>query len=470
MPSDMSPSITSRADAEAFLEERIGHGIRPGLERITGLLEFIGNPQLSYPAIHIAGTNGKTTVARMVQQILGAHGFSTGTFTSPHLRTVEERFTIRGVPIDGERFTDGVRDIAWFVVGYEESTDAPVTYFEVTAALAFSLFAAEAVDVAIVEVGLGGRLDATNVIDAEVSVITGIDVDHTEYLGSTLADIANEKAAILHGDGTLVTGPLGVEATAVIADRVTSTGSRWMQHGRDFTVLDATTGVGGWQCRVEGVYDQYDDLFLPLHGRHQVDHLATSVATAEMFTGRALDRDALTIAVGSMTSPGRLEVVSRRPIVLLDGSHNAQGFGGLANTLDIEFPPIQWRLVLGLRRNRSVSDLLTVLKGRVAGVYATAATDSQAHDPADLAAEAGRVLGVAAAAFDDPLTAVAAARDDAGSEGGVIVAGSLYLVGEVHEALGPTADRAGDVHVRYEADVDVGTGEDDLEEEAPPFG
>lgn len=470
MSSATSPTIRSRAQAEAFLDERIGHGVMPGLERIDGLLDFMGNPQRSYPSIHIAGTNGKTTVARMTQQILGAHGLATGTFTSPHLRNVEERFAIRGLPIDEERFTDGVRDIAWFVVGYEESAGTPVTYFEVTAALAFSLFASEAVDVAIVEVGLGGRLDATNVIDADVDVITGIDVDHTEYLGATVAEIAAEKAAILGEDGTLVTGPLVGEAEATIADRVAATGSRWMQHGRDFTVLDATIGVGGWQCDIEGVYERYDDLFLPLHGRHQVDHLATSVASAEMFTGRALDADALAVAVASTTSPGRLDVVSRRPIVLLDGSHNAQGLGGLADTLDTEFPPIQWKLVLGLRRNRSVANLLAVLKGRVDGVYATAATDSQAQDPVDLAADAGRVLGVPATPFEDPLTAVAAARDDAGPEGGVIVAGSLYLVGEIHAALGPVRDRAGDAHVRFEAERAVDTLDDDLWEEAPPFG
>lgn len=470
MTGPASPTIETRADAEAFLDARIGQGVKPGLDRITGLLAFMDDPQRTYPTIHVAGTNGKTTVVRMVQQLLGAHGLATGGFTSPHLRTVEERFSIHGVPIDAQRFTDAVRDIAWFVVGYEESAGTPVTYFEVTAALAFSLFATETVDVGVVEVGLGGRLDATNVLDASVCVITGVDLDHTEFLGTTVEAIAAEKAAILHDDGTLVTGPLPASALDVVADRVGTTNSRWLRHDRDFAVNDAAVGVGGWQCSIDGVYDRYDELFLPLHGRHQVDHLATSIAAAEMFIGRALDDEALDLAVASMTSPGRLEVVARRPIILLDGAHNAQGFVGLAETLDTEFPSIQWKLVLGVRGNRSVPELLTVLKGRVDAVYTAAARDSEAHDPAELAASASRVLGVPAVACEDALTAVAAARDDAGSEGGVVVAGSLYLVGEVHEALGPLRDPSGAAHLRYEAEVDLEGVIDDAEEQGTPLG
>lgn len=470
MTNDAVPTIETRTHAEAFLDDRIGQGVKPGLERITGLLEYMGDPQRSYPTIHVAGTNGKTTVVRMLQQILGAHGLATGAFTSPHLHSVEERFTIHGVPIDADRFTEATRDIAWFVTGYEASAGTPVTYFEVTAALAFSLFATEAVDVGIVEVGLGGRLDATNVLDAEVSVVTGIDIDHTEFLGSTVDAITAEKVAILDADGSLVTGPLPEDALAVVRARVEATNARWMQSGRDFAVVEATEGVGGWQAAIEGVYARYDDLFVPLHGRHQVDHLATAVATSELFLGRALDEDALLLAVGSMTSPGRLDVVARRPIVLLDGAHNAQGFRGLAATLDAEFPPIQWKLVLGLRGNRSVDELLTVLKGRVDAVYAAAIDDPQAHEPAGLASAAGAVLGVPSSAFEDPLTALAQARDDAGPDGGVIVAGSLYIVGEVHGTLGSTADRAADAHVRYEADVDVDGTDDDPDLEAPPFG
>ena len=211
------PNIKTREHAEAFLDDRIGQGVKPGLERITGLLEFMGDPQKDYPSIHIAGTNGKTTVSRMVQQILGSHGLATGAFTSPHLHSVEERFTLHGVTVDSQDFIDAVGDIAWFVEAYEQQAGTPVTYFEVTAALAFSIFSTAAVDAAVVEVGLGGRLDATNVLDGAVSVITGIDIDHTEFLGTTVGEIAAEKAAIVGSGGTLVSGELLDDAAAVVA-------------------------------------------------------------------------------------------------------------------------------------------------------------------------------------------------------------------------------------------------------------
>ena len=220
MVDESAYSIATRAEAEAFLDDRIGQGVKPGLDRIAGLLDYMGDPQSLVPMVHIAGTNGKTTVARMVQQILGAHGLSTAGFTSPHLGTVEERFTLHGAPIDADRFTETVRDIAWFVTKYEEDRGESTTYFEATAALAFSLMAAEAVDVGVVEVGLGGRLDATNVIEADVSVITGIDIDHTEFLGSTIEEITREKVAILKPGGTLVTGALPDPAVEPVADRV----------------------------------------------------------------------------------------------------------------------------------------------------------------------------------------------------------------------------------------------------------
>jgi dihydrofolate synthase/folylpolyglutamate synthase len=297
-------------------------------------------------------------------------------------------------------------------------------------------------------------------------VITGVDIDHTEYLGSTIAMIAGEKVAILKPDGTVVSGPLPDEALAVLAARVEETGSRWVRLDDDFSVLDAVVGVGGWLCTVSGVYDTYDDVFLPLHGRHQVDHLATAIASSEMFLGRALDLDLLVAAAASVTSPGRLEVVGRRPIVILDGAHNRQGFLGLSATLDEEFPPVQWKLVLGLRGNREVSDLLTVLKGRVDRVYATAAADSASHDAVELAERAAAVLGVEGSAFADPLEAVEAARIAAGPDGGVIVAGSLYLVGEVHDALAGPARRPSDVHVRYDAQALLDAVDDeDVEEE-----
>jgi dihydrofolate synthase/folylpolyglutamate synthase len=447
-----TPFIETRDQAEAFLDDRIGQGVKPGLERIVALLEFMGDPQNAYPTIHIAGTNGKTTLSRMVQQILGAHGLATAGFTSPHLDTVEERFTLHGVTIDSRDFTDAVADIAWFVEAYEQQADTTTTYFEVTAALAFSIFATAAVDVAVIEVGLGGRLDATNVLNAAVSVITGIDIDHTEFLGSTIDEIATEKVAIVGDGGTLVTGILPTDAERVIARRVDDTGANWIRTNEDFAVVEADVAVGGWQCSIDGVFGRYDDLYLPIHGRHQVDHLATAIATSEMFLGRELDHDVLAFAVGSISAPGRLEVVGRRPLVIVDGAHNTQGFTGLAETLLTEFPALQWQLVLGVRGERDVAELVAPLRGLVASVFATAPQDIGAIRAEAVADAAGESLQVPVATFPDVLEAVRSATESAGEDGGVVVAGSLYLIGEVrgeYEALG---NRSPDVHVRIEAE------------------
>lgn len=456
-------TIKNRDQAEAFLNARIGHGIKPGLSRITGLLEFMGNPQTTYPSIHIAGTNGKTTVSRMVQQILGAHGLATGGFTSPHLHTVEERFTLHGVTLDSTDFTDAVADIAWFVTAYEREADTSVTYFEVTAALAFSIFSTAAVDVAVVEVGLGGRLDATNVIDSTVAVITGIDIDHIEFLGPTKAHIAAEKVGILGAGGLLVTGPVEGDVADVIGAKVAETASSWIRSGSDFTVTDAVVAVGGWHVSIDGVFGEYEELYLPMHGRHQVDHLATAVAACEMFLGRDLDQDSIATAVESMNSPGRLEIVNRRPLIMIDGAHNIQGFLGLAETLANEFPAIEWRLVLGMRGERDVGDLVSPLRGLIGKVFATAPEDAAAIAPQEVAEAAGESLHVEAVVFADPAEAVDAAQQEAGADGGVVVAGSLYLVGEVRTRYVMVGDRSGVAHLRFEAERFDSDDEADLE-------
>jgi dihydrofolate synthase/folylpolyglutamate synthase len=459
--------ITDRAGAEAFLDQRIGHGVQPGLDRIAGLLAFMGDPQTTYPSIHVAGTNGKTTTSRMIQQILGAHGLAVGGFTSPHLAAIEERFSLFGSAVSSQVFTQAVSDIAWFVVGYEESAGTPVTYFEVTAALAFEMFADAAVDVAVVEVGLGGRLDATNVLDADVSVITGIDIDHVEFLGSTVAEIAAEKAAILKQDGVLISGPLSEEASGPVENRVSETSSTWVRFGTDFTSTDVVPGVGGWQCTIEGIHDEYRDLFLPVHGRHQVDHLASSIASSEMFLGHSLDHDSLAIAVASMTSPGRLEAVARRPLVIIDGAHNRQGFEGLARSLDEEFPPLQWQLVLGVRGERTVEDLVSPLVGLIGHVFATAANDPASLDKAAVGLAASRALGVDASPITGVSAAVAEAMSAAGADGGVIVAGSLYVVGEARALFDLVPDRGADAHLRFESEPAI--DQDDEDGSAPNY-
>ena len=310
------PTIATRDEAVAFLDARIGHGIKPGLERIIGLLDLMGDPQLAFSIIHVAGTNGKTTVTRLVADILGAHGYRTGTFTSPHLHRVEERISIDGEPLTGEAFAAAVADISWFVEEYERRSGSGVTYFELTAALALSTFAASAIDVAVLEVGLGGRLDATNAVASDVAVVTGIAMDHVEFLGATIAEIAAEKAAIIDNDGIVVTGPLPPAAEGAVTARVAETKARWFRSGDDFVVSAETVAVGGWVADIEGVYAPYADLYLPVHGRHQVTNLATAIAASEVFLDHALDEDALRTAVSATVQPGRIEVVGRRPLAM----------------------------------------------------------------------------------------------------------------------------------------------------------
>jgi len=453
--SESIPVIETRDDAEAFFDARIGAGIKPGLERILGLLAFMGHPESEYPVVLIAGTNGKTTVTRLVADILGAHGIRAGTFTSPHLHRIEERFSIDGSPVTGEAFTRAVQDIAWFVEEYERRAGHGVSYFEATAALAYSLFASVALDVAVVEVGLGGRWDATNVVEPAVAVITGISLDHVEYLGETVGEIAGEKAAIIGHGGVAVTGPLPAPAEGTITGYVAEAHAKWLRTDADFAVADAVLAVGGWLVDVSGIYAEYPEIYLPLHGRHQVDHLATAIATSEAFLERALEIDALRRAVAATTQPGRIEVVGHRPLVVVDGAHNIEGVTGLARALREEFPEARWHLVAGMRGKRSPAEILAPLEGVVVHLWATAPDDPAAIAPAELAAAADPALGCEATVVDRVPDAVAHAVEAAGAGGAVVVAGSLYVAGEAREAMVGTEFRPSGVHVRYEAEVAV---------------
>jgi dihydrofolate synthase / folylpolyglutamate synthase len=394
----------------------------------------MGDPHRSYPSIHVAGSNGKTTTARLTAGLLAAHGLKPGLFTSPHLQAVEERFAVAGETMPPEELGLALEEVLPFAEIYEARTGDGITYFELTAALAFSWFAAWAVDAAVVEVGLGGRLDATNVLDAEVAVITSISLEHTEYLGDTLAAIAGEKAAILGPGRVLVTGDLPPEALEVAERRAADTGSAWLRLGRDFTVTDARRAVGGWVVGVEGVYRSYPELRLPLLGRHQTGNLAVAVAAAEAFFGRALDPDAVVEAAAAARSPGRMEIVRRDPLVLLDGGHNPEGIAALAAALAEEFPTTRWAVVFGAMADKDVPQMLRLLAPAAGSFHAARAADSsRARPAAAVAALAREAMAVPVSDHDSVPAAVAAAL---GTGAPVLVTGSLYVVGEARTALG----------------------------------
>jgi dihydrofolate synthase / folylpolyglutamate synthase len=421
--------------ALAYLDGHIAHGIKPGLDRINRLLDDMGRPHEGYPIIHVAGTNGKTSTSRLATVLLVAHGLNTGTYTSPHLQKIEERLAINGRMSSEEEFALAVSDVAAFADLRDRAGEDPNTYFELTTAAAFAFFADQAVNAAVLEVGLGGRLDATNVVDAEVCVLTSIGIEHTEYLGEDVATIAGEKLAIAGANSTLISGPLPDQALEVADGRARDLGIHHRHYGKDFSVLDAERGVGGWLVTIAGAEETYEDLFLPLHGRYQLVNLANAMAATEALLGRKLDEEAVRDALAVATVPGRMEVLGTHPLVMVDGAHNADGVDALAESLDEEYPTTRWQLVLGVMGDKNVEAMVESLEPMLAGIIATAPDSERAVPPTVLAERIRHLTDLAVIEAEDAEIALDMARAEAGPEGAVLVAGSLYLVGEARALL-----------------------------------
>lgn len=425
------------AEALVYLNGHIGHGVKPGLERIEDLLGLMGRPDQGYPIIHVAGTNGKTSTARLATLILVAHGLTTGTYTSPHLQRIEERLSVNGRFSTAEEFALAMSDVRAFADLREERESEPNTYFELTTAAAFAFFADQAVNAAVVEVGLGGRLDATNVVDADVCVVTSIGIDHTEYLGEDIASIAREKLAIAGPGSILVTGALPGEALDVANETSRGLGIHHRRYGVDFRVGESERGVGGWLATIEGAEDTYPDVFVPLHGQHQLVNLALAVASAEALIGHRLDAEAVRDGAAAATSPGRMEPISTTPLVMLDGAHNADGIATLVEALESEFPNTKWQVVLGVMRDKNVELMVERLAPIATGVVTTAVDNERAMPARELAEVVARHVEVPVLHSDSVEHAVDMAKAEAGPEGAVLVTGSLYMVGEVRGLLGP---------------------------------
>ncbi len=406
----------------------------------------MANPQEAYPIVHIAGSNGKTSTSRIAAAIISAHGLGVGTFTSPHLERIEERLGVDGRHATPEEFAEATADVAPFADLLEARTGERPTYFELTAAMAFAWFAERAVDVGVIEVGLGGRLDSTNAADGTIAVVTGISKEHMNVLGSTIAQIAREKLGIVKPGSTLVTGPLPAEAEAE-AERVAEEwGVQWWRYGRDFSVRDASLAVGGWLVDVDGVYETYEDLMLPLRGRYQTRNLAVAVAAVESLFGRPLDPSAVREGVAAARSPGRLEVLGRRPLLIVDGSHNEEGMGVLAGALDEEFPPMSWTVVFGVLGDKDLEGMLDHLRGIAKKLIVTAPRSSRAVD-IDTLADVARVHlgdGIDVRAIQGVGAAVKEAVRITGEDDAIIATGSLYLAGEARPVLQQIARHAKD--------------------------
>ena len=422
--------------ALGYVDRHIGLGGEPGLDRIEDLLDLMGRPHEGYPIIHVAGTNGKTSTARLATLILVAHGLTTGTYTSPHLQHIEERLAINGRTSTNQEFAQAVADVASFADLREGAGEVPNTYFEITTAAAFAFFADQAVNAAVVEVGLGGRLDSTNVVDAEVSVVTSIGIDHTEFLGEDVGTIAAEKLAIAGPSSILVTGQLPEAAEQEAEATARRLGIQHRRVDRDFGIESYERGVGGWLATIRGAEATYDDIFLPLHGRYQLDNLAVAIAAAEALVGRKLDTEALRDAAAVATAPGRMEPLGSSPFVMVDGAHNADGVETLVASLQEEYPTTRWQVLFGVMGDKNV-DLMVEHLGQVAAGFVTTAVDEKRAVPAlELADRIGRVLPdipvLPAVTVDHGVDMV---RAEAGPRGAALVTGSIYLVGAVRELL-----------------------------------
>ncbi len=422
--------------AVSYLNRHIGLGGQPGLDRIHGLLDLMGRPDEGYPIIHVAGTNGKTSTARLATLILVAHGLTTGTVTSPHLQKIEERLAVNGRFSTSEEFALAVADVASFADLRENAGEEPNSYFELVTAAAFAFFADQAVNAAVVEVGLGGRLDATNVVEAEVCVVTSIGKDHTEFLGEDISGIAREKLAICDAGSILVTGPL--PDAAMIEAQVTAR-NLGIQHrtiGDHYEIESYERGVGGWLATVRGAEEVYEDLFLPLHGSYQLTNLAMAVASCEALLGRKLETEALQDALAVATAPGRMEPLATSPFLMIDGAHNADGIESLVESLQEEYPTTRWHLLVGVMGEKNVDLMLERLAPLASGVVTTAVEHERAMPPHELAEKAAEAMpDIPVVVSEDVESGIDMVRAEAGMEGAVLVTGSLYLAGEVRDRL-----------------------------------
>ncbi len=433
------------ARVEQALESRFPARMVPDLTRIRDLLELLGSPQRGYPSIHITGTNGKTTTARMIDALLCEFGIRTGRYTSPHLQSVVERIALSGTPLDAERFAASYDDVAPYVEMVDGRHDQRMSFFEVLTGMAFATFADAPVDVAVVEVGLGGRWDATNVVDAPVAVVTPIGLDHIGILGDTVEAIAAEKSEIVHAGAMLVSAPQPPPAAAVLAQRAVEVGATTAWAGRDFGVRERSVAVGGQLVELEGLAGGYPEIFLPMHGAHQAGNAACALAAVEAFFGAGADRgtldlDVVRAAFAGVTSPGRMEVVRRSPTVILDGAHNPAGAVALATALAEAFTFDRLVAVVAVLDDKDVAGLLEELEPVVTSVVVTTNTSPRALPAAALAEVARDVLGEdrveVADRLDDAIeTAVTAAEVGPLGGGGVLVTGSIVTVGDARALL-----------------------------------
>ena len=435
----ISADDQARVDAieEALLARWPETRIAPTLERISALMDILGSPQLTYPTIHVAGTNGKTSTTRMIDSLLFATGMRTGRFTSPHLESYLERIAINGQSIDPKEIIFAYNDIAASLDLMDEKFDNPISFFEAITALAFVAFAEHPIDVGVIEVGMGGTWDATNVIDADVSVVMPIDYDHMEYLGNTLTEIAVTKAGVIKEGGFVVLAQQQPEAAVELLRRAAEVGADIAREGIEYELLSRAIAVGGQLISVRGINETYEDIFIPLHGKHQALNAASALVAVEAFFGdQPLDIESVRAGFAAVTSPGRCEIVHRDPTLILDAAHNPHGARALAETLESEFTFDEVIGVVAIFGDKDAAGVLKELEPILNSVIVTQSSSPRAMPVDELEKVAVSIFG------NDrvfPVASLGAALDRAVEKAkrplsdesvGVVVAGSVVTVGE----------------------------------------
>jgi dihydrofolate synthase/folylpolyglutamate synthase len=399
-----------------------------GLDRIRALADSLDHPELTYPSIHVTGTNGKTTTARMVTELACAQGIPVGTFISPHVTSVTERLSLCGEPIAEEEFAEEYGRLLPLVERIEGQGHR-VTYFETLTALCYVWFADKPVGLGVFEVGMGGTWDATNLIRGDVAVLCPIGLDHKE-LGSTVAEVAEEKAGIIKQGRTAVIREQRPEAMEVIARRCDEVGATLLLEGRDFALTARSQAVGGQSLSVRGLHARYDDLFVPLFGAQLARNASLSIAACEALLGKALNEETVRPALGTVESPGRLEVVARRPLVVLDGAHNPDAAAALAESLPEAFRWDRLHLVVGMFQDKEVEVVTRLLAPLADRAYASV-NSSPRSAPAERVVQALTAAGIRDVDdFGSVAAALEAARSAAGPEDLILVTGSFYTVAD----------------------------------------
>jgi dihydrofolate synthase/folylpolyglutamate synthase len=434
---------------EAILARAPEHDLQPSLDRIAAVMELLGDPQRSFPVIHLTGTNGKTSTTRIVETLLLEHGLRTGRFTSPHLHSMRERIALSGQPISAERFLAAYDEVLPFVemVDARSATeDGPrMTYFEVLVAVAYAAFADAPVDVAVVEVGMGGAWDATNVAEGLVAVVTPVALDHQHFLGHDVESIAIEKSGIIKAEALTVVGVQEPEVAQVLADRANEVGARIAFEGNEFGLLEREVALGGQPISVRSLTGDYTDLFLPLHGLHQVHNALRAIVAVEAFLGvgqQRLDPAVLLEGPARVASPGRLEIVRRSPTVVVDAAHNPAGALALRAALEDSFNFARIIGVIAILKDKDATQMLEILEPVLDHVVVSRTTSPRAMAPAELGQLAGDIFGedrvTVIESLPDALDTAAGLADEGGVGGGVLATGSVTTAAEVRMRLGAT--------------------------------